>query len=138
MKKLLLILTVLVGVSATALTALAQDKQKAKIGQIKQETDKVTMTVTSSKEFYVGGNVHILYLGDKSFSLYDQQNEDGRGMLKFYIPTEDFKAIKDGVRVYMSYGELVLEEGESVEDVCKENFCPCWSLGKLNKKQLKK
>jgi len=138
MKKLLLILTVLVGVSATALTVLAQDKQKAKIGQIKQETDKVTMTVTSSKEFYVGGNVHILYLGDKSFSLYDQQNEDGRGMLKFYIPTEDFKAIKDGVRVYMSYGELVLEEGESVEDVCKENFCPCWSLGKLNKKQLKK
>jgi hypothetical protein len=138
MKKLLLILTVLVGVSATALTVLAQDKQKAKIGQIKQETDKVTMTVTSSKEFYVGGNVHILYLGDKSFSLYDQQNEDGRGMLKFYIPTEDFNAIKDGVRVYMSYGELVLEEGESVEDVCKENFCPCWSLGKLNKKQLKK
>jgi len=138
MKKLLLIFTVLVGVSATSPIALAQDKQKAKIGQIKQETDKVTMTVTSAKEFYVGGNVHILYLGDKSFSLYDQQNEDGRGMLKFYIPTEDFKAIKDGVRVYMSYGELVLEEGESVEDVCKENFCPCWSLGKLNKKQLKK
>jgi hypothetical protein len=54
------------------------------------------------------------------------------------VPSEEFRAIKDGSRVYMSYGELVLEEGEKVEDVCKENFCPCWSLGKLNKKQLKK
>lgn len=138
MKKILHLLLLLVVMGTSIQPTAAQDKQKAKIGQIKLENDKVTVTVTSSKEFYVGGNVHILYLGDKSYSLYDQQNEDGKGMLKFYVPVDEFKSIKDGARVYMSYGELVLEEGETVEDVCKENFCPCWSLGKLNKKQLKK
>ena len=138
MKRILRLLMLLVVMGATIHPTVAQEKQKAKIGQIRQENDKVTVTVTSSKEFYVGGNVHILYMGDKSYSLYDQQNEDGKGMLKFYVPAEEFRAIKDGSRVYMSYGELVLEEGEKVEDVCKENFCPCWSLGKLNKKQLKK
>jgi hypothetical protein len=138
MKRILQLLMMLGVLGAATQPTAAQDKQKARIGQIKQEKDKVTVTVTSSKEFYVGGNVHILYLGDKSYSLYDQQNEDGKGMLKFYVPAEEFRAIKDGSRVYMSYGELVLEEGEKVEDVCKENFCPCWSLGKLNKKQLKK
>jgi hypothetical protein len=138
MKRILQLLMMLGVLGAATQPTAAQDKQKARIGQIKQEKDKVTVTVTSSKEFYVGGNVHILYMGDKSYSLYDQQNEDGKGMLKFYVPSEEFRAIKDGSRVYMSYGELVLEEGEKVEDVCKENFCPCWSLGKLNKKQLKK
>ena len=138
MKRILQLLMMLGVLGAATQPTAAQDKQKARIGQIKQEKDKVTLTVTSSKEFYVGGNVHILYMGDKSYSLYDQQNEDGKGMLKFYVPSEEFRAIKDGSRVYMSYGELVLEEGEKVEDVCKENFCPCWSLGKLNKKQLKK
>ncbi len=138
MKRILQLLMLSVVMGVTVPDALAQEKQKAKIAQIKQENDKVTVTVTSSKEFYVGGNVHVLYMGDKSYSLYDQQNEDGKGILKFYVPSEEFKAIKDGARVYMSYGELVLEEGEKVEDVCKENFCPCWSLGKLNKKQLKK
>jgi hypothetical protein len=138
MKRILRLLMLLVVMGATIHPTVAQEKQKAKIGQIRQENDKVTVTVTSSKEFYVGGNVHILYMGDKSYSLYDQQNEDGKGLLKFYVPSEEFRAIKDGSRVYMSYGELVLEEGEKVEDVCKENFCPCWSLGKLNKKQLKK
>ncbi len=138
MKRILQLLMLSVVMGVTVQDAMSQDKQKAKIGQIKQENDKVTVTVTSSKEFYVGGNVHVLYLGDKSYSLYDQQNEDGKGILKFYVPSEEFRAIKDGARVYMSYGELVLEEGEKVEDVCKENFCPCWSLGKLNKKQLKK
>lgn len=138
MKRILKLLMLLVVMGVALQPTIAQEKQKAKIGQIKQENDKVTISVTSSKEFYMGGNVHILYLGDKSYSLYDQHNEDGKGKLKFYVPIEEFKAIKDGARVYMSYGELVLEEGESVEDVCKENFCPCWSLGKLNKKQLKK
>jgi hypothetical protein len=138
MKRILQLLMMLGVLGAATQPTAAQDKQKARIGQIKQEKDKVTVTVTSSKEFYVGGNVHILYMGDKSYSLYDQQNEDGKGLLKFYVPAEEFRAIKDGSRVYMSYGELVLEEGEKVEDVCKENFCPCWSLGKLNKKQLKK
>lgn len=138
MKRILQLLMMLGVLGVATQPTAAQDKQKARIGQIKQEKDKVTVTVTSSKEFYVGGNVHILYMGDKSYSLYDQQNEDGKGMLKFYVPSEEFRAIKDGSRVYMSYGELVLEEGEKVEDVCKENFCPCWSLGKLNKKQLKK
>ena len=124
MKRILQLLMMLGVLGAATQPTAAQDKQKARIGQIKQEKDKVTVTVTSSKEFYVGGNVHILYMGDKSYSLYDQQNEDGKGLLKFYVPAEEFRAIKDGSRVYMSYGELVLEEGEKVEDVCKENFCP--------------
>jgi hypothetical protein len=133
LNKLLLSLATTVAV----FTAQAQEKALAKISAIRQKGDMVTVAVTSAKEFYVGNNKHILHIGNHQYDLYDQDNTDGKGMLRFYLPATDFKQLASGTPVYLSYGELTIEDGLSIEDMCKQNFCPCWSVGKLNKNMLK-
>jgi len=115
----------------------AQEKQKVKMSLLKQAGPNVTLTITSPSEFYIGGNTHVLYIGNKHFLLHDQDNENGKGILKFYIPSEDFKKIADGSRVYLSYGLLEAESEQELQDMCKQKFCPCWELGKLKKSQLR-
>lgn len=126
---------ILLSVVATAITmaAQAQEKALAKISAIRQKGDMVTVAVTSAKEFYMGNNKHILHIGNHHYDLYDQENTEGGGLLRFYLPATDFKQLTTGTSVYLSYGELTVEEGQSIEDMCKQNFCPCWSVGKLNK-----
>lgn len=137
MKKAYAIILTLIIACASFFNANAQEKQVARISSIKQKEDMVLLTVSSAKEFYMGNNKHILYIGSRYYDLYDQQNEDGKGNLKFFIPVKDFKQMTNGTPVYLSYGELVIEDGQNIEDMCKQNFCPCWSVGKLNKKMLK-
>jgi hypothetical protein len=84
----------------------AQEKQKVKMSLMKQSGQMVTLTITSPNEFYIGGNTHVLYIGNKHFDLHDQNNIDGKGILKFYIPTDEFKKLTDGSKVYLSYGML--------------------------------
>ncbi|GAA4467229.1 hypothetical protein GCM10023093_22730 [Nemorincola caseinilytica] len=117
--------------------AAAQAKQNAKISSVKQKGNMVYVTVTSAKEFYMGNNKHILYIGNQLFDLYDQENEEGKGTLRFHIPATAYKALPNGAPVYLSYGELYIEDGETAGDVCKQDLCPCWSLGKLNKRTQK-
>lgn len=137
MKKMHCLILALVMVCANFYDTTAQQKQTARISAIKQKEDMVLITVSSSKEFYMGNNKHILYIGNRYYDLYDQENADGKGNLKFFIPVKEYKAMTTGTPVYLSYGELTVEEGQSIEDMCKQNFCPCWSVGKLNKKMLK-
>jgi len=137
MKNTFVLIAALFILCLSAGNVAAQDKQKAKISLLKQEGKTVTLTVTSNNEFYMGGNMHILHIGDMDFKLYDQDNIDGKGYLKFFIPVNDYKALKDGTKVYLSYGELSLEPGQNIEELCSQKFCPCWSLGKLNKKSMK-
>lgn len=137
MKRIYSLVVAFIVVCISYMGATAQEKQLARISSIKQKEDVVYLTVSSAKEFYMGNNKHILYIGGKYYDLYDQQNEDGKGNLKFFIPAKDFKQMATGTPVYLSYGELVIEDGQSIEDMCKQNFCPCWSVGKLNKKMLR-
>lgn len=137
MKKLFAATMAIIITCASFSIITAQEKQAARISSIKQKEDMVLLTVSSAKEFYMGNNKHILYIGSRYYDLYDQQNEDGKGNLKFFIPVKDFKQMTNGTPVYLSYGELVIEDGQNIEDMCKQNFCPCWSVGKLNKKMLK-
>jgi hypothetical protein len=115
----------------------AQEKQKVKMSLMKQSGQMVTLTITSPNEFYIGGNTHVLYIGNKHFDLHDQNNINGKGILKFYIPTDEFKKLTDGSKVYLSYGMLDADNEKELQDMCKQKFCPCWELGKLSKKQLK-
>jgi predicted RecA/RadA family phage recombinase len=138
MKKTLLILLTISAIYVTTFSAAAQDqKQKVNISLFKQEGKTVTVTITSPNEFYIGGNTHVLHIGDKHFDLNEQNNIDGTGYLKFFIPAADFKDLKEGAKVYLSYGELNTEDEQEVAMMCKEASTPCWSLGKLNKKLLK-
>lgn len=116
----------------------ATEKQKVKIATLKKGTEgTVLMTVSSPNEFYVGGNKHVLYISGKHFDLYDQENEDGRGSLRFHIPQSDFNTLTDGAKVYLSYGLIEAETEQELEEMCQQTFSPCWQVGKLNKKQLK-
>lgn len=126
----------LVAATIFAGNATAQEKQKVKIGVMRQSRNVVNVSVTSPRPFYMGGNKFILHIDGKEFDLYDQLDQDGKGDLRFHIPAAEFKTLKDASKVYLSYGELA-EEPENIENLCAQNFCPCWSLGKLNKKLLK-
>lgn len=134
MKRALYLLLLPVLICTFQYTATAQQKQKARISSVKQKGNTVFLTVASAKEFYMGNNKHILYIGRQQFDLYDQINEEGKGELRFHIPSTEFKKMTAGAPVYLSYGELDIEEGETVGDICGQDLCPCWSLGKLNKK----
>lgn len=116
----------------------ATEKQKVKIASLKKDSQgTVLMTVSSPNEFYVGGNKHVLYVSGKHFDLYDQENEDGHGSLKFHIPENEFSTLPDGARVYLSYGMMEVENEQELEDLCQQSLSPCWQVGRLNKKQLK-
>jgi hypothetical protein len=116
----------------------ATEKQKVKIATLKKDKDgTVLMTVASPNEFYVGGNKHVLYISGRHFDLYDQENEDGHGSLKFHIPQADFNTLTDGSKVYLSYGLIEVENEQELEEMCSQSLSPCWQVGKLNKKQLK-
>lgn len=122
---------------ATLFSAQAGEKQKVKLSSLKRNGSDVKLTVTSNNEFYVGGNKHVLYVSGNHYDRYDQANDDGKGSLSFYIPSEDFKKLKDGAKVYLSYGLLEEETEKELEELCQQSLSPCWQVGKLSKKQLK-
>ncbi len=117
--------------------SIAQEKQKARVSQIQQKGNTVTMTVTSDGEFYIGGNVHVLHIGSKHYDLYDQDNVNGKGILKFYVPAGEFLALKNGTKMFLTYGEAGTDNELELEAFSKDKEMRCWALGKLNKKMTK-
>lgn len=120
-------------VVAATFTAGAQEVLKTRLSMRKSD-NTMLYTVSSTKEFYMGGNKHVLHIGDRNFDLYDQQNDDGKGSLSFFIPHDDFIQLSEGSLVYLTYGEVDTDGGPSLEEVCKQHMVPCWTLGKFSKK----
>lgn len=119
--------------------AIAQTKAKMKMGGARQKGKTVLFTVNSTKPFIVGSNIYILHIGNKDFGHSEQSESKGKGTMTFFIPGEEYKELRDGVGVYVSYGQILQEadQNESMEELCKENHIPCWSLGKFSKKSVK-
>ncbi len=101
MKKIGFLFYTLLLVCFSHFTGTAQEKQTAKISLIKQTRNTVTVTITSPSEFYIGGNTHILYVGNKHFDLNQEMNKEGKGMLQFYMPANEFHALKNGRKMYL-------------------------------------
>lgn len=115
-------------------TAFAQSD--AAITKIIQNGERMELTISSSKPFYVGGNIHILHIGKKDFSLSKQSNKDGKGVITFYIPIEEFNALTEGEYVWMSYGNKFHKVPDPTIDpteFCNQNSKTCWALGKFSK-----
>jgi hypothetical protein len=114
-------------------TATAQST--ASITSVKQNGERMEVTVSSAKKFYVGGNTHVLHIGTKEFSLNKQLNTDGKGTIIFYIPSAEFDALPEGEEVYMTYGSKFRKgtAPEEVAEFCKQNPNVCWYLGKFTK-----
>lgn len=114
--------------------ALAQSD--AAITKIIQNGARIELTVAASQAFYVGGNVYVLHIGKKDFSLSKQNNRDGKGSITFYIPTEEFNVLTEGDYVWMSYGNKFKKAPDPSVDpatFCKKNPKKCWALGKFSK-----
>ncbi len=111
--------------------------QTASISGIRVQNEKVVVTVSSTEAFYIGNNIHVLYIGDKHFDLYDQNNSEQKGTLTYYIPKEDFSKLADGAKVFLSYGEATFDTEEDFNDLLKADPERHWILGKLDKSMMK-
>lgn len=110
--------------------------QSASITKITQNGERMELTVSDSKPFYVGGNIHILHIGKKDFSLSKQNNKDGKGAITFYIPVTEFNTLTEGDYIWMSYGNKFKKAPDPTTDptkFCKKNPKTCWALGKFSK-----
>jgi hypothetical protein len=105
------------------------------ITSIKTNGDKTEVTVSSSKKFYVGGNIHVLHIGQKEFSVNRQMNTESSGVIIFYIPTAEFDALPLGENVFMTYGNKYRKntDPKDIEEMCRKNPNVCWYLGKFKK-----
>jgi hypothetical protein len=137
MKKLFILFFGLVIVFLHAGKAVAQSKATVEIGTVKETGKNVNFTLTSSKQFIVGNNVYVLHIDDKVFWLYEQTENNEKGILIFHIPAEDFNNLKEGSAIYLTYGNKSMEEGE-MKEMCKQEYFPCWSLGQFSKNLLTK
>ena len=131
MRSLLLSLVIVLGIFIQT-NARAQS---ASITSIKQNGERTELTVSSDKKFYVGGNTHVLHIGNKEFSLNKQINSDGKGTIIFYIPAAEFAALTEGEDVWMTYGTKFRKNSEKKDPAvfCKKNPKVCWYLGKFTK-----
>lgn len=115
-------------------TVFAQSS--ANISKVIKNGQRMELTIVGSKPFRIGGNIHILHIGTKEFSLNKQNTIEGKGIITFYIPVEEYNALTEGEYVWMSYGNKFKKAPDPTVDpatFCKENT-NCWALGKFSKK----
>ncbi len=111
------------------------------ISKITKKGQRVELTVTASKPFYVGGNMHILHIGNKDFTHYKQSKKNGKGVLIFLISVTEFNNLIEGDVIWMSYGNLLKaspDENINIEEMCKTNPQKLWYLGRFSANLLKK
>ncbi|HTN18611.1 MAG TPA: hypothetical protein VL092_13055 [Chitinophagaceae bacterium] len=106
----------------------AQPMLSAKIGTVSQVGQTVELSVTAEEQFYFAGNRYVLYIGIHPFSIARQTDTGGKGQLTFLIPANEFSALPEGGRMYLSYGDIVDmdesgaqgdERASSVPNACK-------------------
>jgi hypothetical protein len=115
---------------------VAQENVKIEITKVQLNNKTVEFTVTSTKPFYVGGNIHILHIGKNDF----KHSKQGKYTLTFLIPLADFNSLTEGTDVWLSYGKISVNnevDKSTIENMCKQNSNVCWSLGKFSKQLTK-
>jgi hypothetical protein len=138
MKKLFEITICCLILFCTFNVACAQQKGKTSITSVVKNNNEIAITISAAKPFYVGGNIHILHIGNKVFKRNEQGKINNKGIITFYIPLEDFKAITEGSVIWMSYGSIEIDEDQNIESLCQQLPRTTWYLGKFSKKLLHK
>lgn len=115
---------------------IAQEKAKTQITSVKQKSEIIRFSLTSSKPFIFGSNKYILYIGNKEFTRNEQSHKNGKGYMTFLVPADDFDRLQDGSNIYLTYGEVSVEEVDM--DAMSNSSRRCWSLGKFSKNLLTK
>lgn len=123
----------------TPVYAWAQGKMVVKLSRITDKGNDIVISFTSDKKFIFGSNRYVLYVGDKTFfrsqQSYDYANHTGH--LQFFVPLEDWEQLRDGSKMFISYG-LADESVEDLEKLSTNEFPTCWNLGLLSRSALEK
>jgi hypothetical protein len=135
MKKISILFSLLVALFFSV-NIMAQEKAKTGVASVKQKGETVRFSLVSSKPFIFANNRYVLYLGEKAFYKNEQWEKKGKGYLTYFIPASEFKQVKEGAKMYLSYGDIDVTASD-IEDYAKESR-KCWSLGNFNKNLLKK
>lgn len=112
----------------------AGEKAIVKISSVKQKGEEVRLAVSSSKPFIFGSNQYVLYIGGKEFTRTEESSEENKRIMSFLISRTEYRAIKEGAKMYLSYGRV---EDTDMEQYAKQSM-KCWKLGKFSRKLLKK
>lgn len=140
MKNTLLLFTILLGTYAVSAQTNVQVNSATEISLVKLSGETVEFTVESSKKFYVGGNIHILHIGNKSFGHSKNGKSGNKYTLTFLIPVSEFNSLINGSEIWMSYGNKISKKDlteDEIKKMEKSNPNAFWYLGKFNKSMLK-
>jgi hypothetical protein len=104
---------------------------------IQQKDKTVELTITSQTHFRVGGNLVVLHIGDRVFSKSQQTDNGAISKLTFYIPSEEFQKLADGLDMLLAFDYQSEQANQPNETDRVAPSQPSsgrqWALGKLNK-----
>ena len=98
-------------------TLHAQAMPSATISGMKLLQETVEISLKSAEPFYAGNNIFTLYIGNKGFNLYRQEDIEGKGLIVFLILKKEFDQLKNGANIFIGYGDKPSEE--SLESLCE-------------------
>ncbi len=112
----------------------ASEKAIVKIASVRQKGEEIHFALSSSKPFIFGSNPYVLYIGSKEFTRLEQTNEEDKRTISFVISKAEYRTLKEGAKMYLSYGRV---EDMDIEKHSRQSL-KCWKLGTFSRKLLKK
>ena len=109
---------------------------------ILQKESTVEIVITSQEPFYIGAQSHVLHIADKTFAKNSYTSVDGNSVMVFPIPIQEFEQLPDNVEMVLVYGKQQVrlsDESDKQKSQNKPRYTgKHWTLGKLEKSQLRK
>lgn len=136
MKKFIALLPGLVFALFLSLNVLAQTKPEISISGVKRDGKTINFSLTSSQPFIVASNTYVLYIGKTEVIMQQQTDENGKGHMTFFIPQDEYKLLKDGDAMYLTYGQVDVAT-QDMDELSRASR-RCWSLGKFSSGLLSK
>lgn len=117
------------------LQSLNISAQDVRISDIQGNNDIIRIHLISDSILYAGSRPYVLHIGDRDFSLSEQNDDDSGTHLTFLIPARDFDLLTDHSEVVLTYG-LATRSSNTTDK--KESNLPAWKVGFLDKSLLKR
>jgi hypothetical protein len=110
------------------LAGFSKSKAIIEVKEAKLVNQTVELTLHGNKPFPVGNNLFILHVDGKEFSHSRQAKKTSDALLTFLIPVADFRSLREGSTMYVTYGHSGMSES-SLETFSKEAQGTCWKIG---------
>ena len=120
-----------------SIPGFSQEKANITIAGVKEKGGEVHFSLKASRPFIFGNNRYILHIGTSDFTRNEQSTHEGKGDMIFFIPAAEYRSLQEDAPMYLTYGTLRVN-ADNLQAVSKENYTPCWSLGKFTTSLLTK